>query len=407
MAAEFADLCERSIGAGARAKVLLRRADPTAYIGTNVHVGGSTQLNFGSCSYLGLEVREELKRGTIAAVRRYGTQFPFAKPQLECALYGELEAALATMTGGLPVIASSATMGHLAAVPALMGPGDAVVMDRLAHASLFMATSLLKHSTPEVLPHNRMDALALRIAELSKTHDRVWYILDGVYSMSGAFAPMDQIGVLMDRFPKLHLYADDAHCTSWEGRHGRGHTLEHLAVEHRPRAVVTLSLNKAFSAGGGALITHSEPLRERIRLAGAALMFSGPLQPPMLGAAVASAKLHLTPELSALQATLRDRIALVHRLAEEHGIRLGTTDHTPIAFVPCGPDDAMFELFHRLGAAGFYVAPAVFPAVPQNKAGLRLTVSLHNDVEDTVRLMKTMRAEMDKIPAIVAYQASL
>jgi 7-keto-8-aminopelargonate synthetase-like enzyme len=141
--------------------------------------------------------------------------------------------------------------------------------------------------------------------------------------------------------------------------------------------------------------------------AGAALMFSGPLQPPMLGAAVASAKLHLTPELAELQQTLHERIVRVHELASEQGIKLGTRDLTPIAFVPCGPDDAMFELFHRLGAAGFYIAPAVFPAVAQNKAGLRLTVSLHNSVDDTARLMKTMRAEMDKIVAIPEYQASL
>jgi 7-keto-8-aminopelargonate synthetase-like enzyme len=67
----------------------------------------------------------------------------------------------------------------------------------------------------------------------------------------------------------------------------------------------------------------------------------------------------------------------------------------------------MYELFHRLGARGFFVAPAVFPAVPSDRAGLRLTVSLHNTVEDTERLFEAMREEIDKIPAIVAYQQSI
>ena len=402
MSDSFSDLCERSIGIGAREQVLLLRAGDVPYVGASVNVAGDERLNFGSCSYLGLEIREELKNGVIDAVQKYGTQFPFAKPQLECALYGELETALEKLTGGRVVVASSATLTHLAAIPALMSTRDAVVMDRLAHASLYMATTLLKGVALHVLPHNRMEALAQKVAELSKTHERVWYIMDGVYSMTGDFAPIADVAKLLAEFPKLHVYADDAHCTSWLGRHGRGFTLQELADKRR--VVVTLSLNKAFSAGGAALVFHSEELRDRTRYAGAAMMFSGPMQPPMLGAAVASAKLHLTDEFTALQVKLRERIGVVHALAARHGIKLATTDKTPIAFIPCGPDRAMYALFHALARRGFFVAPAVFPAVPQDRAGLRLTVSLHNSAQDTERLMVTLGEALHAIPEIVEHQ---
>jgi 7-keto-8-aminopelargonate synthetase-like enzyme len=341
----------------------------------------------------------------IAAVQKYGTQFPFAKPQLECALYGELESALEAMTGGRVIVASSATLTHLAAIPALMSTNDAVVMDRLAHASLYTATALLKDVELESVPHARMDVLADRLAQLSKTHERVWYIMDGVYSMSGDFAPIAAVGQLLHDFPKLHVYADDAHCTSWTGLHGRGFTLQQLTDKRR--VVVTHSLNKAFSAGGAALVFHDEALRNRVRHAGAALMFSGPLQPPMLGAAVASAKLHLTQEFDGLQRRLSEQIDTLHALADHHDIQLASKDRTPIAFIPCGSDRAMYALFHALEQRGFFVAPAVFPAVPQDRAGLRLTVSLHNSARDTERLMAALDEELHRLPEVVAYQRKL
>lgn len=404
---DFPDSCARSICAGEAAGVLLLRAGVDDYRGTSVHVGGAELRNFGSCSYLGLEVREELKQGVIDAVRRYGTQYPFAKPQLECALYRELEASLERMTGGRAIVASSATLAHLAAVPALMSPKDAVVMDRLAHASLYAATLQLKNVPLEIVPHNRIDVLEERVAELSATRERVWYIMDGIYSMSGDFAPIRAIAELLTRYPNLYLYSDDAHSTSWLGERGRGFTLQEIPAAERARVVVTLSLNKAFSAGGGALILPTEELRDRVRHAGAAMMFSGPIQPPMLGAAVASARLHLAPEFVELQQRLHRRIRRLHELADECGIRLGVPDPTPIAFVPCGRDESMFALFHAMRGHGFYLAPAVFPAVGVNRAGLRLTVSLHNSEEDSARLMETMSAEMKKLPDVVAYQRGL
>lgn len=405
MVQDFIDSCARSIGTGAQAHVLLLRADEGDYEGASVHVGGGDLLNFGSCSYLGLEVRPELRAGVIAAVARYGTQFPFAKPQLECALYGELEALLGEMTGGRPVIASSATLLHLAALPALISPRDAVIVDRLAHASLMLALQHVQDVHKETLPHNDIEKLDARVAELSAGHDRVWYILDGVYSMSGSYARMSEIAALLARHPKLHLYSDDAHATSWTGLHGRGCALE--ALPDRSRVLVTLSLNKAFSAAGGALIVPDQDFRDRIRFAGAPMMFSGPIQPPMLGAAVASARLHLTPELTELQRRLASRIERLHLLARERGIKFGTTDRTPIAFVGCGPESATHRLFHALRRNGFYLAPAVFPAVPRDRSGLRLTASLHNTDEDTVRLMDVMAEELRRIPEASAYQASL
>jgi 7-keto-8-aminopelargonate synthetase-like enzyme len=119
---------------------------------------------------------------------------------------------------------------------------------------------------------------------------------------------------------------------------------------------------------------------------------------------VASAKIHLDPSFPNLQRELRDRIARVHELARIHGIGLVTRDHTPIVFIPCGQEAAMFAIFHALQRRGYYVAPSLFPAVPRGRSGLRLTVSLHNGVVETERLMETIGHEIRKVPPIVEFQ---
>jgi 7-keto-8-aminopelargonate synthetase-like enzyme len=116
---------------------------------------------------------------------------------------------------------------------------------------------------------------------------------------------------LLERYPKLHLYVDDAHGMSWCGTHGRGWVLSRTAL--LPRMIVATSLNKGFAAAGAALLVADPELRRRIATLGGPMLFCGPIQPPMLGAAVASARLHLSEELVRRQEALRDRVRLFNR----------------------------------------------------------------------------------------------
>ena len=257
---------DEGMAAAAEAGALMQTAGPSDYHGRHVDFAGHQLLNFGCCSYLGLEVRSELKEAAIDATRRYGTQFPFPRALLQSPMYQELESMLRTMTGGHVVVAASTSLAHVSALPALLEPGDAAVIDVSAHASLHTASALLRGIPLEPVRHNRLDMLEKRIQVLSAKHRRVWYILDGLYSMVGDFAPIEDLAVLLQKYPALHLYVDDAHSTSWTGTFGRGHALERLA--DRERVVGVLSLNKAFSAAGGALVLPTEALANRVRRAG-------------------------------------------------------------------------------------------------------------------------------------------
>jgi 7-keto-8-aminopelargonate synthetase-like enzyme len=349
-------------------------------------------LNFAGCSYLGLEQRPELREAAIDAIRRYGTQLSISRAYLESPYYVELEAALGQMTGGSVLVATSTTAAHVSALPVLMGERDAIIIDKFAHASLHTAVALVQGTPVHTLPHGRLDVLEERIEHLAQKHERVWYILDGLYSMSGDFAPLTELAGCLERHPQLHLYVDDAHATSWCGQRGRGRALD--VLPDTSRVVVALSLNKAFAAAGGALVFPNEKLRERVRFCGGPMVFSGPIQPPMLGAAVASARLHLQPELADLQRQLQERIEMTHRLAAREGVPLATSSMTPIVNVQCGTPDGAFRVTRRLWERGFFVSPSAPPAVPPERSGIRMTLSVLNSLDDVAGLVHALREEL-------------
>jgi 7-keto-8-aminopelargonate synthetase-like enzyme len=394
---------DESVAAAVQAGLIMQAVDDVEYDGRHVQIHGKKLLNFGCCSYLALEHRAELKEGAVRAVERFGTQFSFSRAYLELPLYAQLENTLATMTGGHVLVAPTTTLAHIAALPVLVEEGDTVVVDQFAHASLHTATALLRSIPVHPLRHSRIDLLEEKIARLSKTHRRVWLVMDGLYSMLGDFAPLDEIAPLLEKYPALHLYVDDAHSTSWYGKNGRGYALDRLP--DRSRVVVALGFAKAFAVGGAALVFGADADRLRVRRCGGPMLFSGPLQPPLLGACLASAELHMKPEFAALQQALADRIARVIGLAKELDVPLANTDPTPIFFIRCGATNSTFALAQALRDRGMYVSISVFPAVPQNQSGIRFTLSLHNTTADIDSLMEALSTETKRLGIALAVEA--
>jgi 7-keto-8-aminopelargonate synthetase-like enzyme len=119
------------------------------------------------------------------------------------------------------------------------------------------------------------------------------------------------------------------------------------------------------------------------------MIFSGPIQPPMLGAAVASAEVHLHPSHALAQAALLSRIDHALARARAAGVPL-TTDRSPIFFLPCDSVDEVNDRVAALQRDGFWVCPSTFPAVPINRPGIRFTVTMHNEREDIEALVAAM-----------------
>ena len=372
-----------------------RSTDRCDYDGRTVLIEGRRLLNFGSSSFLGLELRPELAQGARDAMCAYGTASPFSRHDLETPLHAELEELLAEMTGAAGVLVTTSTeLAHLGALPALVLPGDAVLVDRQARKSLQAAVSLLRGVPVDPTRVRRFERLDGQLAELSAKYRHVWLVCDGVDPTFGELAPFDQLAELLDKYPNLRLYIDDSESTSWFGTNGRGAAQTRFAGH--PRVVVTLGLDGSFAAGGSALLFGSASLLEAVRSRRDSALGTA-IPAPMLGAAIASARIHCSDELAELQARHRRRIDFMFELAGAGRIPLASAHRTPVFFLPTGTPEVAAELAKALEVQGFYVCPTRFAPGSPKTAGLRFTISLHNELEDIERFADVLGAAAQKL----------
>lgn len=375
---------------GRKLGIVFQTIEDTELDGKYVKVDGKRMINFGSCSYLGLEMDQRLIAGTIDAVTRYGTCFSSSRAYLSAAPYGELEELLAKIFGNPVVVTNNTTTGHLANIPILVGDRDAVIMDVNVHSSVQQAVALLKDRNIdiEIIRHNRLDLLEDRVKALQVNHEKIWYMSDGVYSMFGDLAPIKEIKSLLDQYEQLYLYVDDAHGMSWAGENGsgfvRGQVLSH------ERMYLTTSLGKAFGSSGGVLVFPDKENHRRVREFGRTLIFSIQIPPPVLGASIASAKIHLSPEIYIKQNHLQERIKFFNQTAKLYELPMIRESLSPIMFIGVGKPQVGYNMVRRLMNAGYYVNLSVFPSVAYTNTGLRIPITLQHSLEDIENLLKVI-----------------
>lgn len=375
------------IDKGVSRKVLQLRTEDYAYNGRTVHVQGQELINFGSCSYLGLEMDDRLKQGAIDAIQRYGIQFSSSRSYISNTLYTEWEALLEEMFDAHVLTSTSTTLGHHSVIPVVVQPGDLIIQDQQVHASVQDAVSKMKSQGVDVqiVRHNKLDDLEKKIIENRKVYNRIWYMIDGVYSMYGDFAPMKEIVELLDRYPNFHLYADDAHGMSISGKNGTGVILSQ--VDFHPKMILATSLCKAYGAGGGAFFFKDRELYQKVKNCGGGFIFSGGHQIPVIGAAIESAKIHLSDEIYERQEKLKERLKYCHYLLKDvYDLPVVSNVESPIIYIGLGLVRVGYNMVQRVINDGCYVNLGVFPAVPETCTGLRFTITLHHTMEDIEKL---------------------
>jgi 7-keto-8-aminopelargonate synthetase-like enzyme len=398
---ELLQAFDEVISDGVRRGMLHNVAQDDRLDGRMVTLDGRRVVNFGSCSYLGLEMHPALRAGVIDAVERFGTQFSSSRAYLSAPGYAEAEAELADLFERPAILTPSTTMGHVATMPTVIGSDDVLLLDHQVHHSVQTAAKLAQAqgTRVELVPHNDLRTVRRRIEELRRDHRRIWYALDGLYSMYADFAPFEELNALVEEHEQLWLYVDDAHAFSWTGRHGRGRALEALNAPALARSIVAGSLNKSFAAAGGAITFPDAEMRRRVFTVGGPLIFSGPVQPPMLGAVLASLRLHRTPEVAARQERLLDVIQLFNRLAAERALPVVSLSDAPIRCVGAGRPQVAYNLTGRLRDAGYFVDTATFPAVAAKRSGARIALTAHHTDEDIAGLVDALA---DALPRALA-----
>lgn len=330
----------------------------------------SNRLNFSSNDYLGLARHPAVIEAAVAAAWEWGVGAT-ASPHL-CGrrpVHAELERRLAKFNGAeAALVFPSGYAANLGAISALVGRGDTVFADRLAHASL-LDGARLSGATLRRFRHNDVNHLEemLRAAPAS---GRRLVVTESVFSMDGDFAPLAEVA----RCAAEHgaaLYVDEAHALGVYGPGGAG-LLTEAGV--RGGGVVAIgTLSKALGSQGG-LIAGTADLREWLVQSARSLMYSTGLSP--IAAAAALAALDVLAREPDRPARLRHLATQFRQRLRELGVAVADGD-CPIVPVILGDDHRAMEAAARLREEGILAVAIRPPTVPEGAARIRFTVTLN------------------------------
>ena len=372
-------------------------AEDKKFNGRQIKIDGKTLFHFGTTGYLGLEQDNRLKNAAIKAISNYGTQFPLSKTYISHPLYAELESKVSKMYNAPIIITKNSTLGHMAVIPTAVEDNDGVILDHQVHWSVQNATNMVKTkgAKVEMIRHNNLEMLEDKLKKMYNSCNKIWYVADGVYSMFGDFAPINEIMTLCNKYPKLHLYFDDVHGMSWTGKNGTGYVMNVLN-KIPDNCLVFGTLSKSFGAGGAVLACPNIELRNKIKNFGGPLTFSAQLDPASVAAAIASADIHLSNEIYQLQQDLKIRIEHFNTLLKQTSLPLVDTNQSPVFYVGTGIPETGYNFVKRLFNEGFFVNLGLFPAVPVKNTGVRITISRHNQLPEIKALVEAMEHHFPK-----------
>ncbi|RIV31517.1 aminotransferase class I/II-fold pyridoxal phosphate-dependent enzyme [Flagellimonas lutimaris] len=379
------------------AGVLHLYAGGNSFSGRTIAIDGKNLYHFGTTGYLGLEQDPRLKKAAKEAIERYGTQFPLSKSYISNPLYGELEQYMGKVYDNPIIITKNSTLGHMGVIPSAVDDDDVIVLDHQVHWSVQNAAKMLKtRSVPiEMIRHNNLEMLEDKIRKYRGSKRKIWYMADGIYSMYGDYAPVAELMELSKKYPQLHFYFDDVHGMSWVGKNGTGYVLDQLG-ELPENVLLFGTLSKTFGASGAVLACSNPELYDKIKTFGGPLTFSAQLEPASVAAAIASAQIHLSPEIYGLQAELRERIDCFNSYLSNTELPLIDTNESPVFYIGTGMPKTGYNFVNRLIQDGYYVNLGIFPAVPVKNTGVRITISRHNQKEEIKSLVDAMAYHFPK-----------
>ncbi len=331
-------------------------------------------LNFCANNYLGLSNHPELLDAARETLDRWG--YGLSSVRFICGtqkIHLELERALARFLGTEAAILYVACFDANGGVfEPLLGKDDAIITDKLNHASIIDGVRLCK-AKRSIFEHADMADLDARLADANGARFKM-IVTDGVFSMDGDIANLAGICDLAEKHGAMVL-VDDSHATGFMGKTGRG-TPEHCGVMGRVD-IITTTFGKALGGANGGCIAGSKEVVELLRQRSRPYLFSNTLAPSVAGATLKAI------ELLSKTTELRDRLETNTRLFRDKmaaaGFELRPGEHpiVPIMFSRFAPDDAPLaqKFAKRLLDEGIYVKGFFYPVVPVGASRIRVQLS--------------------------------
>lgn len=338
----------------------------TSAVGARVKIAGSERelINLSSNNYLGLAGDMRLRQAASEAALAIGAGGGAVRPIIgNLQLHNDLEKLIAEFKHVEDVLVfQSGFTANAGAIPTITDADDAIITDSLNHASIIDGCRLSK-AKRAIYQHCDMDSLEEALKAAMGAKKRL-VITDGVFSMDGDVAPLDQICALAERYDAA-VMVDDAHGSGVMGANGRG-TAYHFGV-HQKIDIQLGTLSKAVGVVGG-YIAGSSALIDFLKQRARPFLFSTGCPPAVAAACIKGIELMRDePELSArLWANTKYWQDGLQKLGFDTGVT-----QTPITPVMIGDEAKTQEAQRLLRDEGILALAIVFPTVGRGKARLR------------------------------------
>jgi len=330
-------------------------------------VDGKDVIMLCSNNYLNLSNHPKLKEAAIEAIKTHGAGSGSVRAIAGTMdLHLELERRLANFKGAEASLTYSAGFtANEGLIPQLVDKGDAIISDELNHGSIIDGVRLTK-ATRFVYKHNDTADLERVLAEAEKENPKKMLIItDGVFSMDGDIAPLDEI-VKVSKPHGAMIYVDDAHGEAVLGKGGRG-IVSHFNLSHHDVHMEMGTFSKAFGVMGGHVAGSTDMVNYALNKSRSWLLSGS--HPPATAAACIAAIDVLETEEEHVKTLWENREYFVKGL-QQMGYDTGFSQ-TPIIPAMCGESAKAVELSNGLMDEGILALPIVFPMVARDKARIR------------------------------------
>ena len=348
--------------------------------GTEVTINGRRLIMAGSNNYLGLTKHPKVMAAAEDALRRFGTSnngSRFLNGTLE--LHVELEKRLAKfMRKESALVFSTGYLTNLGSISALSEKGDVVILDKEAHACI-VDGARLGYGDVKRFRHNDVKDLERILSSVSPKAGKL-VIVDGLYSMEGDIAPLQEIVRVCKQFD-ARLLVDDAHGIGVLGNRGAG-ACDEAGVEDDVDLVMG-TFSKSFASLGGFIAGPARVL-DYLRHHARAMIFSASVTPASVAAALASL------EIIETEPALRERLRVIaHKMRDgfrAQGLEVGSGVGTPIVPIFIGDRMKTMQVWRKVLDRGIFVNAIVVPAVQPGRDLLRTSyMATHEDSQlDTI-----------------------
>jgi len=351
----------------------------TSAQGVRVSVNSGAQvLNLCANNYLGLAQHPEVKAAAMRGLEEWG--YGMASVRFICGtqtIHKQLEHDLSAFVGSEETILYPSCFDANAGLfETLLGGEDAVISDELNHASIIDGVRLCKAKRYRYLNSDMAD-LESQLQAADKAGVRFKLITtDGVFSMDGSIAKLDEICDLADKYNAL-VHFDDCHASGFLGANGRG-THEYRGCMDRVD-IITGTLGKALGGGSGGFTSARREVVDLLRQRSRPYLFSNTVAPPVVAGAIKA--LQLVSQSNQLQQQLMENTAFFRDAMQRLGFRLLPGEHPIVAVML---DDAALaaKFAERMLAHGVYVVAFSYPVVAHGKARNRTQMSAAHSRDD-------------------------